>query len=378
MDTCSADPRTRMRTSTLLGLNPLGGRQTIRRVSLKSKHCCISFSGHRVLARPRADYNVSVSISRRTLLSTLAAGAAATAQNREPHEWKPRLGVLGPYTPANLAFAHEAGFNNMILGSGPHGALDASALDDAKIATIKGAIERSGVHVSALQVTQNHIAADADRRSRENAYFVKSIELAGKLGVPYIGTASGKDPKKNLAQQVDEIVRVYNEKYFPACEKYHVRLLWEPWPGGPNVATGPAGYDALFKAFGKSAYVGLQYDPSHLVWQMMDPIQTARDFVDKIYDVHLKDTEIRWPVLRHGGINPVDDAEWWRYRLPGLGSIDWPAFFTVLQDVGYEGAMSIEHEDPLYDPPDGEGDFTEGCKTGFRMARRYLQQYVPV
>ena len=83
----------------------------------------------------RADYNVSVStnISRRTLLSTLAAGAAATAQNRE---WKPRLGVLGPYTPANLAFAHEAGFNNMILGSGPGGALDAAALDDAKIAGI--------------------------------------------------------------------------------------------------------------------------------------------------------------------------------------------------------------------------------------------------
>jgi sugar phosphate isomerase/epimerase len=266
----------------------------------------------------------------------------------------------------------------MILGSGPHGAPDATALDDAKIATIKGTIERSGVHVSALQVTQNHIAADADRRSRENAYFVKSIELAGKLGVPYIGTASGKDPKKNLAQQVDEIVRVYNEKYFPACEKYHVRILWEPWPGGPNVATGPAGYEALFKAFGKSAYIGLQYDPSHLVWQMMDPIQTARDFVDKIYDVHLKDTEIRWPVLRHGGINPVDEAEWWRYRLPGLGSIDWPAFFTVLQDVGYQGAMSIEHEDPLYDPPEGDGDFTEGCKTGFRMARRYLQQYVPV
>jgi sugar phosphate isomerase/epimerase len=322
--------------------------------------------------------NTSLTLSRRTLLSTLAAGAAATAQNREPHEWKPRLGVLGPYTPANVAFAHEAGFNNMILGSGPRGALDATALDDGKIATIKSTIERTGMHVSALQVTQNHIAADAGQRSRENAYFVKSIELAGKLGVPYIGTASGQDPKKNLAQQVDEIVRVYNEKYFAACEKYHVRLLWEPWPGGPNVATGPAGYEALFKAFGKSAYIGLQYDPSHLVWQMMDPIQTARDFVDKIYDVHLKDTEIRWPILRHGGINPVDDAEWWRFRLPGLGSIDWPAFFTVLQDVGYQGAMSIEHEDPLYDPPDGEGDFTEGCKTGFRMARRYLQQYVPV
>lgn len=322
--------------------------------------------------------NNSLSLSRRTLLGAFTAGAAVKAQHRERQEWKPRLGVLGPYSEANLAFAREAGFNNMILGATPHTALDAAALDDAQVSKIKGVIGRSGVHVSALQVTQNHIAADAGERSRENAYFVKAIELAGKLGVPYIGTASGKNSQKSLKAQVDEIVRVYTEQYFAACEKYHVRILWEPWPGGPNVATSPVGFETLFRAFGNSPYVGLQYDPSHLVWQMMDPIQTARDFADKIYDVHLKDTEIRWPILRRGGINPVDHAEWWRYRLPGLGSIDWPAFFTVLQDVGYTGAMSIEHEDPLYDPPGGEGDFTEGCKTGFRMAYRYLKQYVPV
>jgi sugar phosphate isomerase/epimerase len=320
----------------------------------------------------------SSDLSRRALLGALATGAAAQAQNREPREWKPRLGVLGPYSEANLAFAREAGFNNMILGASPHDALDAAALTDAQIAQIKGVIDRSGVHISALQVTQNHIVADPDRRARENAYFVKAIELAGKLGVPHVGTASGKDPKKSLAQQVDEIVHVYNDKYFAACEKHHVRILWEPWAGGPNVATSPVGFETLFKGFGSSPFVGLQYDPSHLVWQMMDPIQTARDFADKIYDVHLKDTEIRWPILRRGGINPVDGAEWWRFRLPGLGSIDWPALFTVLQDVGYTGAMSVEHEDPLYDPPGGKGDFTEGCKTGFRMAYRYLKQYVPV
>ncbi|HUJ22791.1 MAG TPA: sugar phosphate isomerase/epimerase [Bryobacteraceae bacterium] len=321
--------------------------------------------------------NTVPTFSRRALLGTLAAGAAANAQDRKPKVWKPRLGILGPYTEANLAFAKEAGFTNMILGSSPRSRLDAAALNDTQIEQIKGTIDRSGIHISALQVTQNHISADTERRTRENAYFVKAIELAGKLGVPNIGTASGKDEKKSLIQQVDEIVRVYTEKYFPSCEKYNVRILWEPWPGGPNVATSPVGYDALFRAFGNSRFVGLQYDPSHLVWQMMDPIQTARDYVDKIHDVHLKDTEIRWPVLRRGGIHPVDDAEWWRYRLPGLGSIDWPAFFTVLQDVGYEGAMSVEHEDPVYDPPEGDGDFTEGCKTGFRMAQRYLRQYVP-
>ena len=137
------------------------------------------------------------------------------------------------------------------------------------------------------------------------------------------------------------------------------------------------GFAALLKAFGDSPYVGLQYDPSHFVRQFMDPIQTARDFVAHIYDVHLKDTEIMWPVLRAGGINPVNGARWWRYRIPGMGSVNWREFFTVLQDVGYTGAMSIEQEDPLYGGNDPGPDFSGNFQTGFIMAKRYLSQYVP-
>src|ERR1700681_1166805 len=235
------------------------------------------------------------------------------------------------------------------------------------------------MHVSALQVNGNHIAPDPAQRAQQNSNFVKAIELAGKLGVPYIGTQSGKDASMTFASQVDEIVRVYHEKYFAACQQHNVRILWEPWQGGPNIATSPVGFEALFNAFKDSPYVGLQYDPSHLLWQMMDPVQTAKDFVDKIYDVHLKDTEVRWDVLRKVGINPVNRAQWWAYRLPGLGSIDWAAFFTVLQRAGYQGAMSLEHEDPLYGSPNRPGpDFNPEYALGFKMAHRYLQQYVPV
>jgi sugar phosphate isomerase/epimerase len=235
------------------------------------------------------------------------------------------------------------------------------------------------MHVSALQVNGNHIAPDPAERARENSNFVKAIELAGKLGVPYIGTQSGKDVSQPFAAQVEEIVKVYHEKYFAACEEHKVRILWEPWQGGPNIATSPVGFDALFTAFKDSPYVGLQYDPSHLLWQMMDPIQTARDFIDKIYDVHLKDTQIHWDIVRQGGIVPVNQAKWWQFRIPGMGSIQWPEFFSVLQSVGYEGAMSIEHEDDLYGASENPGpDFSEPYKVGFRMARRYLRQYVPV
>jgi len=304
------------------------------------------------------------------------------AQTRERRarrkEWRPKLGVLGKYTPANVEFTRAQGFTNMILSAGSRSELDPASMTEAQIEQVKTTLQKNNMHVSAFQITVNHIDPDPQKRAAINTHIVKAIELAGKLGVPYIGTASGKDSAKPLTEQVDEIVRVYNEKYFRACETNRVRILWEPWPEGPNVATSPVGFSALLKGFDNSPYVGLQYDPSHLVRQFMDPIETAREFVDNIYDVHLKDTEIFWPVLRAGGINPVNNAKWWSYRIPGMGSIDWREFFSILQSVGYDGAMSIEHEDPLYGASNNPGpDFSDDFKQGFIMAKRYLNQYVP-
>src|SRR5713226_1231175 len=304
--------------------------------------------------------------TRRTVLSIASAAAAAFAQRPpRPKMWKPKLGVLGQFSEANLDWVRQEGFSSMGLWANHKNPLDADAITDSQIENVKAVVRRSGLHVSVLGCTENHIHPDADARARANAYFSKVIELAGKLGVAHVGTASGTMQGRSLEEQVSEIVRVYTEKYFPVCQKHKVRILWEPWAGGPNIATGPVGYEALFKAFGDSPYVGLQYDPSHLVWQMMDPIQCARDFIDKIYDVHLKDTEILWPVLRKTGINPLNRARWWRFRLPGSGSINWAAFFTVLMDAGYEGAMNIEHEDDLYAPSYQGDNFGEGYKTGF-------------
>ena len=312
-------------------------------------------------------------MTRRTLISGLASAAIA-----KPKSWKPKLGILGNFSEDNIDFAAKERFGSIGLWANPKTVLDCSAsVTSQTVDRVRSTISRSGLRLSVLGNTQNHIAPELDARARGIQYFQKVIELAGALGVPHVGTASGTIPGKRLDDQVQEIVRVYNEQYFPLCQKHKVRILWEPWAGGPNIATGPVGYEALFKAFGNSPHIGLQFDPSHLVWQMMDPIQCARDFIDKIYDVHLKDTEILWPVLRKTGINPLNRARWWRFRLPGSGSINWAGFFTVLMDAGYEGAMNIEHEDDLY-APSYEGDnFGEGYKTGFRVAHRYLKQFVP-
>jgi sugar phosphate isomerase/epimerase len=242
---------------------------------------------------------------------------------------------------------------------------------------VKDKIQRSGIYVSSLAVDGNHIDPDPARRAKQNEYAAKCIELCGKLGIPNIGGQSGTIKGQPLATQVDEIVRVYTEKYFALCEKHHVRVLWEPYAGGPNIATGPVGWEALFKAFGNSPHVGLQFDPSHLIWQFMDPVQAARDFADKIYDVHLKDTEILWHVVRRAGIQPVNHANWWRFRVPGYGSMDWKGFFSVLAEVGYQGAMNIENEDEFFYPPYSERDFTEQYKRGFRVAHEFLKTLVP-
>ena len=120
------------------------------------------------------------------------------------------------------------------------------------------------------------------------------------MGIPAIGGQSGTDESKRLPEQVDEIVRVYTEKYFRVARRIRYDL-WEPYAGGPNIATGPVGREALFKAFEKSPQVGLQFDPSHLVWQFIDPVQAARDFVDKIYDVHLEGHRDFWHEVRRAG-----------------------------------------------------------------------------
>jgi sugar phosphate isomerase/epimerase len=324
---------------------------------------------------PARQYLRFVTISRRNLIAGVsaalsAAGVARAQRNRFPN-WKPKLGVLCQYSDANLEFIKAEGFTSMQLRLNP------DRLDDAAIADIKGKIQRAGIYVSALAVDGNHIDPDPALREKQNTYTVKCIELCGKLGIPNIGGQSGTIKGMPLDRQVAEIVKIYTEKYFPLCEKHNVRILWEPYAGGPNIATGPVGWEALFKAFNDSPHVGLQFDPSHLVWQFMDPVAAAREFASKIYDFHLKDTEILWHVVRRAGIQPVDGERWWRFRLPGNGSVDWKGLFAVLAEAGYTGAMNIENEDQFYYPAYNGENFTEQYRRGFHVAHEFLKTLVP-
>jgi sugar phosphate isomerase/epimerase len=303
--------------------------------------------------------------TRRALLQSVAALAAARAATAH---WKPKLGIYCRYSPANIEFAAREGFTCVQMTQG--GALTPEATDE-QLAGIRRSVESRGLTIAALNGGGNHLEVNVQQR------FLKTIELAGRLGVSFIGTSSGAVAGQTLDQQVQAIVKVYESRYFEACQKHKVRILWEPYVNPGNIATSPVAFSALLRAFHDSPYVGIQMDPSHLAWQMIDPVEATREFAPHIFNVHLKDTEILWPVVRKGGIQPVDNAKWWRFRLPGSGVIDWRGFFTALADVGYSGGMNIENEDQFYYPNYDGADFTEAFKEGFRVAHAYVGQFVP-
>jgi len=185
-------------------------------------------------------------VSRRKLLSavTLAPALSASAQFKS---WKPKMGILANFSEANVLFAKNQGFTSIGLFAHYKTTLDLSRpLPKQRIDQVKRTIKESGLHLSVIGCHQpNHIAAEPTERARGNEYFLRAIELAGELGAPFVGTCSGRIADKPLDEQADEIFRVYSEKYFPACQKHRVRILWEPYAGGPNVATGPVGYERL-------------------------------------------------------------------------------------------------------------------------------------
>jgi sugar phosphate isomerase/epimerase len=168
---------------------------------------------------------------------------------------------------------------------------------------------------------------------------------------------------------------VLNEQYLPVCEKLDVRIGPENYPCDENFATVPASWEKVFALVPNHRF-GLEFDPSHLVRQYIDPIQTAWDFRDRILAVHAKDTEIIQPVLAKVGIH---GRGWWRYRIPGQGLIDWPKFITVLLQAGFQGGMAVEHEDNFWDAPHGDAgpEMAQERKDGFILAARFLRQYLP-
>jgi sugar phosphate isomerase/epimerase len=233
--------------------------------------------------------------------------------------------------------------------------IDVATLDAAGAAVIRAKFTAADVSLSGLGYYPNILTADAAEAIVSIEHLKKVITAAPLLGVNQVNTFIGRDPARSLADNW----KVLDER-LPAlvrhAEQAGVRIGIEncpmyfsadEWPGGKNLATSPRNWRELFRRLPSPA-LGLNYDPSHLAWQMMDPITPLREFADRIFHVHAKDVQIDRANLDDVGIMATP-LEFHHPVLPGRGIVDWPLFFQTLAAIGYAGPVCIEVEDRAYE-----------------------------
>ena len=254
---------------------------------------------------------------------------------------------------ADWAAAH--GFTD--LECGPMLPLDRAAYEQV--------LGEGRIGISALIYCRNYLSTDPEEAAQHLAALRERIEFAGALGIDKVVTSTGidksvveglydRDPalrdRGNLirripAQSLDRVVDLFGP-LVELAEKNNVRLCLENCPLMGNIAISPVMWKKLFERL-PSDHLGLAYDPSHLVWEMIDPYTPLLEFKDKIFHVHAKDTAIDRVKLARTGI--LTDFNWWSYRIPGRGELDWRRLLGQLIAEGYDGTLSLEHEDAAYE-----------------------------
>jgi sugar phosphate isomerase/epimerase len=254
--------------------------------------------------------------------------------------------------------------------------IDVEKLDDSDALRINEIIAHAGVYISALGYYPNPLDPDAEKSLFYRNHIKKVIIAANKLGITRVNTFVGRNPNQNIDDNVREFTTVWPDiiKLAEDCnvnigiENCPMFFTNDEWPGGKNLATTPKIWDRLFEII-PSKNFGLNYDPSHLVWQMMDYIKPIYDYKDRLHHIHLKDAKVYKDKLDRVGImaNPL---EYHSPKLPGYGDVDWGKFFSALTDVKYRGPVCIEVEDKAF-----EGS-KEDVLTSLIIARNYLGQFL--
>lgn len=221
------------------------------------------------------------------------------------------------------------------------------------------------IAITALIYCRNYLSTDPEEAATYLAELKKRIEFAGALGIDKVVTSTGidkrieegiydRDPnvkdRGNMIRRIpvrslDQVVDLYGP-LLELAEKNNVRLCLENCPLMGNIAISPVMWRRIFQRLG-SDKLGLAYDPSHLVWEMIDPYAPLDEFKDKIFHVHAKDAAIDRARLAETGI--LTDFSWWSYRIPGRGELDWKKLLSKLKANGYTGTISLEHEDAAYE-----------------------------
>ncbi|XZE19849.1 sugar phosphate isomerase/epimerase family protein [Pirellulaceae bacterium SH449] len=254
--------------------------------------------------------------------------------------------------------------------------IDVSALNKESAADILTMQKSTGVSISGLGYYPNCLANDEAEAERGVEHLKQVIAAAPKLGLTTVNTFIGRDHTKSVEENWPRLLKTW-KPIVDLAESIGVRIGIEncpmlftkdEWPGGKNIATTPAIWRRLFSDLG-SPNLGLNYDPSHMVFQCMDYLKPMRDFIDRIFHVHAKDVRVDQHKLDEVGVFAHPNL-YHTPKLPGLGDVDWGKFFSVLGDAGYQGPVCVEVEDRTY-----EGSI-DNRKKSLAQSYRYLSQFV--
>jgi len=285
-----------------------------------------------------------------------------------------------------IAFAGEAGYDCVELMCWPKGRaerryagvthVDVADLDDAAVARVRDLTTRHRIEISGLGYYPNPLAPDPAEAAVYVEHIRRVVLAAERLGVGVVNSFVGRDWTKSI----DDNWPRFRETWPPLiafAEAHGVRVgiencpmlfTGDEWPGGKNLAISPAVWRRMFAEIPSPSW-GLNYDPSHMIWQHMDHLTPIRDFADRLVHVHAKDVRLDRNRLDQVGIlAPPNDYH--TPKLPGLGDVDWGGFFSLLTDVGYDGPVCVEVEDRAY-----EGSL-EARKRALSQSARFLRQYL--
>lgn len=302
-----------------------------------------------------------------------------------------KLGILTapfPDTPLDSVaeWAASAGFEALEIACWPKSSgasrryagtshIEVDGLLQAQAEDIVSGLAARSLSVSALGYYPNPLHLDPAHREAVIGHLRKVIAAAALMGVPLVNTFCGGDAAKTVDANWQEALRVWPETIAFARD-HGVKLAFEncpmifshdEWPGGHNIAYSPDVWRRILEAWGND--VGMNFDPSHLVWQMIDQGRFIREFGPAMLHVHAKDLMIDRNGLYERGVLSAGIG-WQVPRMPGLGEVDWRGFFSGLTLAGYDGPVIVEHEDRRFEGSD------EAIKRGFLLARDVLRPFV--
>ncbi len=256
--------------------------------------------------------------------------------------------------------------------------LNVLELDDAQASNIQKMLVEHRVSISGLGYYPNCLSSNHEEAERSCEHLKQVIAAAPRLGLHQVNTFIGRDHTKSVLDNWPRMLKTWRP-IVDLAEKHAVRIGIEncpmiftadEWPGGKNIASSPAIWRKLFADLG-SPNLGLNYDPSHLVFQHMDYLKPIREFIDRIFHVHAKDVRLDQHLVDEHGIFAHPNLYHFP-KLPGLGDVHWGRFFSVLSDAGYRGPVCVEVEDRAY-----EGSL-EDRQAALVQSHRYLSQFLPL